>query len=498
MGLRDHCMRWSRHGALPMCFAEWAKVARCARTVARRVASVRYVALQRSWQVWSHQLHGTRSKDLCAVAFRQLRSRSVVREALQQWWLIAQRRVKLQRLAAILEKPGRLWMREPEWRVQAIRDSTLRAMFVRFSEAFDQRRTELLPGIRKQSLQTEAFEALISLIWSRQQLSVALGRFRGYPQPWVLGAWPCGLATLLPTDSPYYLQAELRMDAMVSQVESEELPERAFSLYRTLQTHDSSSWPSSADMRPLPRQRLCMWQALADIIVVYHPGWPTACRPATGALRVLTNGHVNVMDSQALLAATYSPASVSALTAAATVAAAAAAPEVAALPASTGPRGAICTGSWSGVSAISRQRRDEDGSPDFGGRCDALQNASPQRSGLATAPQRALLSSPTLGSACAGSSPSALLIASPGSIQSEVTCSPPGSPPDAPRFGRGSPPLPTPPPAIASSSATREAAAAFNSVTAGEWPAVATLEGGNGSPLSGQTRFASRSAVLAV
>ncbi|OLQ09510.1 Cysteine synthase [Symbiodinium microadriaticum] len=82
-----------------------------------------------------------------------------------------------------------------DWMRRALSDSGLQAMFYRFAEA-------------------------------RQQLSVVLGRLRGYHQPWFLGFWASGPWPLLAPSDPYFLQAarapeEIRLRVMISKLEAE-------------------------------------------------------------------------------------------------------------------------------------------------------------------------------------------------------------------------------------------------------------------------------------
>merc|ERR1740123_1774390 len=114
-------------------------------------------------------------------------------------------------------------------------DQPMRAMFQKFASSFDQRCQGFGSSSRQDSFaRPGALDTLVSLIWARQQLSVSLGRMRGYPQPWTLGCWPGGPELLLAPESLYYMQAEMRLSVMVAQLEEEQTPEAAVSVFMSL------------------------------------------------------------------------------------------------------------------------------------------------------------------------------------------------------------------------------------------------------------------------
>lgn len=189
--------------------------------------------------------------------------------AAMAWMARGRRLAATRRLTAVLDKADRRWLSEAEWTCRSSADAGLRAMFHRFAQAFDQRRGQSAARTQRFSLAREgAFEALVSLIWARQQLSVALGRLRGYEQPWLLGSWPQGRLPLLDTSDPYHAQAEIRLAAMVTELESQRAQEQAPSFLKLMNGDEHQGQPPAW-------QRVIMWQALADLLVVHHPGWPS-------------------------------------------------------------------------------------------------------------------------------------------------------------------------------------------------------------------------------
>eukprot|EP00930_Biecheleria_cincta_P070687 TRINITY_DN582_c0_g3_i1.p1 TRINITY_DN582_c0_g3~~TRINITY_DN582_c0_g3_i1.p1 ORF type:complete len:2046 (+),score=284.29 TRINITY_DN582_c0_g3_i1:86-6223(+) len=209
----------------------------------------------------------------------KLRGRVTVTRASQAaiaWMAWGRKRAATRRLTAVLDNADRRWLSEAEWTCRANADAGLRAMFHRFAQAFDQRRGHSAARTRRSSLAREgAFEALVSLIWARQQLSVSMGRLRGYDQPWLLGSWPHGRLPLLEPCDPYYGQAEIRLAAMVTELESQHAQEQAPSLKKLMNGDEHRGHPPAW-------QRVIMWQALADLLVVHHPGWPSAGEPGGG------------------------------------------------------------------------------------------------------------------------------------------------------------------------------------------------------------------------
>eukprot|EP00435_Cladocopium_sp_Y103_P070210 s619_g34.t1 len=158
-----------------------------------------------------------------------------------------------------------------EWMRKASADQQLQAMFRRFAQALDQHSTPSQGSIVLRG----AFQSVLALVWARQQLSVVLGRLRGYFQPWFLGCWPQSKWPLLSPEDPYFMQAEIRLRVMMSQLDAVDRPkdfaprwykEQAPSLYKLMQDSDALRQPNS---------RRISWQALADLLVVHHPGWPS-------------------------------------------------------------------------------------------------------------------------------------------------------------------------------------------------------------------------------
>eukprot|EP00913_Durusdinium_trenchii_P009250 g8695.t1 len=142
------------------------------------------------------------------------------------------------------------------------------AMFRRFAEALDQQSSSqgslLLRG---------AFQSVIAMVWARQQLSVVLGRLRGYFQPWLLGWWPMSSYPLLSPEDPYFMQAEIRLRVMMSQLDALRAQEQQPSVYKLMQDSE-------------PNSKLISWQALADLLVVHHPGTATG-RPRNPAPKTI-------------------------------------------------------------------------------------------------------------------------------------------------------------------------------------------------------------------
>ncbi|CAK9026645.1 Hypothetical protein (Fragment) [Durusdinium trenchii] len=141
-------------------------------------------------------------------------------------------------------------------------------MFRRFAEALDQQSSSqgslLLRG---------AFQSVIAMVWARQQLSVVLGRLRGYFQPWLLGWWPMSSYPLLSPEDPYFMQAEIRLRVMMSQLDALRAQEQQPSVYKLMQDSE-------------PNSKLISWQALADLLVVHHPGTATG-RPRNPAPKTI-------------------------------------------------------------------------------------------------------------------------------------------------------------------------------------------------------------------
>eukprot|EP00931_Biecheleriopsis_adriatica_P056310 TRINITY_DN33363_c0_g1_i1.p1 TRINITY_DN33363_c0_g1~~TRINITY_DN33363_c0_g1_i1.p1 ORF type:complete len:1965 (-),score=357.52 TRINITY_DN33363_c0_g1_i1:47-5941(-) len=233
--------QWSRRRAadhLGMCFGPWAN--RTAAVVTR----VRHAEVLRSRSL------GLRAGQVATA-----------------WVAWGRRRAAAKRLGNCLARADQRWLDEEEWSSRALASSGLRAMFHRFAEAFDERRSGDRRGEKPSLLREGAFEALMSLIWARQQLSVAMGRLRGYEQPWLLGCWAEGPLPLLSPTDPYYAQAEMRLAVMVTELEAQRSKDKATSIFKMAEERADCK-----DQAPA-WQRVLMWQALADLLVVHHPGW---------------------------------------------------------------------------------------------------------------------------------------------------------------------------------------------------------------------------------
>lgn len=99
--------------------------------------------------------------------------------------------------------------------------------------------------------------------------------------PWALGWWPAGASSLLPQDSLYYKQTNMRLKVMLANLEAQQAPHRTLHLFSLVsQTRASSKRRTQADTLPLPWKRGFMWHTLADLMVVQHPGWPSRTHPS--------------------------------------------------------------------------------------------------------------------------------------------------------------------------------------------------------------------------
>ncbi|CAE7278791.1 cysK, partial [Symbiodinium sp. KB8] len=177
------------------------------------------------------------------------------------------RRAGTARVVEILARADRRWLTEEDWMRRALSDSGLQAMFYRFAEALDQHRSRRESSQGGSLLLRGSFQSVVGLVWARQQLSVVLGRLRGYHQPWFLGFWASGPWPLLAPSDPYFLQAEIRLRVMISKLEAERAQEYVPSAFRMMRSDSEANTPM--------QQRQLLWQALADLLVVHHPGWPS-------------------------------------------------------------------------------------------------------------------------------------------------------------------------------------------------------------------------------
>lgn len=277
----SHRAAWDQRAVLRPCMTIWWQAAWCARAFARLWTARSQRGCRNCWRAWRFQTEASESKRRCGVAFRRLHLSHLARRIVSSWSVHTGHIAAAKQLVSVLGHVwSKRWVGEKSWRTRATSDSVLQAMFCRFALAFDNRRAEVSPHGNRSFAQGEAFQALVSMIWARQQLSVALGRLKGYPQPWVLGSWPVGSTPLLHRGSPYYLQAEMRLEAMTCELQADVPVEAA----------PTTLWASCAaaaaaeNGRPLPRQRALMWQTFADLMVVNHPGWPTQTSPLVGTL----------------------------------------------------------------------------------------------------------------------------------------------------------------------------------------------------------------------
>lgn len=280
--LRGHHSRWAAHRLQP-CITTWRRLAHCARLAARhdskRVARTLRVCLA----VWGAQARAAVASAQRSLAFCIQLEVSRATASVRAWFQLARCRCASRRMARILEQAERRWVDRQQWSRRAVSDSAFHAMLRRFTVAFDQRRSELSPrgSNRQRLLQDGTPEALLSLIWDRQQLAATLGRFNGrQAQPWLLGMWPAGPLPLLAPGTPFFVQAETRLATTVSELQAERATDRAVSVYRQ---NCSARGRKHADRqegkdedRPPPQQQALMWQALADMMVVYHPRWAAA------------------------------------------------------------------------------------------------------------------------------------------------------------------------------------------------------------------------------
>lgn len=188
------------------------------------------------------------------------------REVIVAWFQHRRKLMAARRLCLVLDRADARWIGEEEWMRKALADQHLQAMFRRFAQALDQHSTPSQGSIVLRG----AFQSVLALVWARQQLSVVLGRLRGYFQPWFLGCWPQSKWPLLSPEDPYFMQAEIRLRVMMSQLDAVRAQEQAPSLYKLMQDSDALRQPNS---------RRVSWQALADLLVVHHPGWPSQVPP---------------------------------------------------------------------------------------------------------------------------------------------------------------------------------------------------------------------------
>eukprot|EP00929_Paragymnodinium_shiwhaense_P070269 TRINITY_DN35592_c0_g1_i1.p1 TRINITY_DN35592_c0_g1~~TRINITY_DN35592_c0_g1_i1.p1 ORF type:complete len:2292 (+),score=418.32 TRINITY_DN35592_c0_g1_i1:171-7046(+) len=281
-----HRRRWNPRLVLP-CLALWWREARHNRLEVHIMSNSLRSSILVHWRAWCALVALARNHRSSGLALASQKETRYLRLLLTAWAASARRSLGVRKLVGCVDRAERRWIDERSWRRRVDSDAVLRAMFTRFATAFDQQRAHLLSAAEVLSAaQEEALRTLVSLIWERQQLSVALGALKGYRQPWFLGCWMGGAAALLPEDSPYYEQTQMRLEAMVARLEEEWSPDRAVSLFSALYAEGSLSDDlgalNAAGQQPDMQQRLMMWQALADLMVVHHPGWPGRSVPAEG------------------------------------------------------------------------------------------------------------------------------------------------------------------------------------------------------------------------
>jgi len=271
--LETHDLRWS-HKTLCSYVFWWRHITRLRRVLTRTAAGRHRRLTHDCWHAWLWQGAISKNGRRRSMVLRSIRNSSDARMSFQSWRRTARRLAGARRLVEVLSWVDEQWLSEPEWHDRAVRDPAICAMFKRFATAFD-RRSETT------KLHREAMGPVVSLIWSRQQASVALGRLRGYPQPWALGWWPAGASSLLPQDSLYYKQTNMRLKVMLANLEAQQAPNRTLHLFSLVsQTRASSKRRTEADTLPLPWKRGFMWHTLADLMVVQHPGWPSRTHPS--------------------------------------------------------------------------------------------------------------------------------------------------------------------------------------------------------------------------
>lgn len=268
-----HRARWDARRLQP-CMSAWRVLARRSRSVEDQSRQLNTALLWACWRGWILRVLAVAGRR------REAAERSYAREKLRHvaraWFLSSRKQSAAARLARGLEQAQHRWLSQEEWTKRASEDSALQVMFRRFHLAFTQRHTELcLPAI-KPYVELAPLAAIISLVWERQQLSVALGRLKGYRQEfWVLDAWPAGPYPLLSPHNPYYTQAELRLAVVLAELEAEQSQERAVSTFRSLCQGGGVERNQSGGI---------MWHALADLVVIHHPAWPSHGRQAIGVL----------------------------------------------------------------------------------------------------------------------------------------------------------------------------------------------------------------------
>jgi hypothetical protein len=261
--VRSHCNRWSASTLLP-CILAWRRVVRHSNAAAAMRSAGDLSILRAIWRSWLSL--ADRSKKFCrsSAAFRHMQLSQEKREILRSWALRASRDARIRRFVCALDAAQTRWATREVWCHEASSDPRLQEMFCRFASAFDTQSRFVRPVLHQDS----ELRAVLSLVWSRQQLSVAFARMRGSYQGWVLDMWPLGNAVLLPPDSERYVQAKKRLPLMLKRLEEESSPAYATSIVRAARQSTGQ-----------PVETRSMWFALADLLVVHHPGWQSRSPP---------------------------------------------------------------------------------------------------------------------------------------------------------------------------------------------------------------------------
>merc|ERR1719506_3158837 len=241
--------------------------------------------LQTYWNAWLRYVAIAQQQRRYAGAYQSLHNSGDMQKILAQ---SSGRDLRIQRLVHHLESFQRRWHPEKEWRRQVASDPALHAMFCRFATTFDDHRgtaaaaaassssssTRALSVHSNPLVRAEAFDSVLQLIWTRQQLSVALSRLKGESRSkwWRLGLWPLGLAPLLFRENFEYLRVTQRLPAMIRRVEDERLLSNAFTIVQAARLNRETSRTPS------------MWIALADLLVVHHPDWQSRSQLTHGIL----------------------------------------------------------------------------------------------------------------------------------------------------------------------------------------------------------------------
>lgn len=303
--LQGHHARWAAR-RLQSCIAGWRRLAHFAHLAACHASSRVGRTVQVCLSVWSVQAKASvASAERSLALYRQRELRRTTASVLA-WFQLARRWCASRRIVHILEQAERRWVDRQQWVSRAASDTAFHAMLRRFTTAFELRRSELSPrgGKRQCLLQDGTSEALLSFIWERQQLAATFGRLSGrQAQPWLLGMWPAGPLPFLAPGTACFVQAETRLATTVSKLEAERSSDRAVSMYMqscsAMRRRHTGRQQGEDEDHPPPQHQALMWQALADMMVVYHPRWAAAGDPgmASGGTVGASCGRRHVPDS---------------------------------------------------------------------------------------------------------------------------------------------------------------------------------------------------------